>query len=264
VALSGRAPPGAARVTGLAQRRAGRPLARGAVVTLVGAALGFVAVTLAVGNGWLLPVDEAVLGWVAARRDCGAIAAATALSFIGAGEVSLLLTALLVAGALLRRQPHAAAALLLLYVSLPIELALKHTLAQPLPGVLYPIPGACEWYHPALSVPTPHSYPSGYAIRVTYFFALAAAAVLGGQPEALRRGWRTPLLRPLAVLGLAIVLVLLLASRLVLSWHWPSDLFGGALLGVALAAATLIAARYGLAPEPASVGRPERGHRRRR
>lgn len=205
--------------------------------------LGFLVVTLAAAGGALLPADETALGWIAARRDCASMGLATALSVVGAGEVSLLLTAVLAAACLSRRQPRAALALLLLYVSLPIELGLKHALAQPLPGVLYPIPGACEWYHPALSVVTPHSYPSGYAIRVTYFFALAAAWLVCQRPRAAStdahvslRCWAVPL-------ALASLLALLLASRLVLSWHWPSDLIGGALLGLALAAATILVAK---------------------
>jgi membrane-associated phospholipid phosphatase len=119
---------------------------------------------------------------------------------------------------------------------------LKHILAQPPPGVFYPIPGACEWYHPALTVATPHSYPSGYAIRVTYFFALAAAWLRRGQ-RASPQGGRSALRSGrFVVVALTTALMLLLASRLVLSWHWPTDLLGGALLGVALAAATLLVA----------------------
>ena len=215
--------------------------------------LGFLLVTLAAAGGALLPVDETVLGWIAARRDCASMGVATALSVIGAGEVSLLISALLAAACLLRRQRRAAAALLLLYLSLPMELALKHLLVQPLPGLLYPIPGACEWYHPTLSVATPHSYPSGYAIRVTYFFVLAALwlawrrpARASAEPPAPLRRWGVPV-------ALGAILALLLASRLVLSWHWPSDLIGGALLGLALAAGTLLVARTA----PATARRAE-------
>lgn len=234
------------------QRSPSGAIARGYLLAGACAALGFTAISLAAAGGWLLAADQATLAWVAARRDCGGIARAAVLSFIGAGEVSLLLTALLAAACLMRRQPRAAAALLLLYVSVPIELALKHTVAQPVPGALYPIPGACEWYHPALTVVTPHSYPSGYAIRVTYFFALAAAGLLRGQRASPRGNWPALPTSRLGVVALASVLALLLASRLVLSWHWPSDLVGGALLGVALAAATLLAARP--APVPAPPG----------
>jgi diacylglycerol kinase (ATP) len=235
------------------------PLPRAWLVALGGAALGFVAVTLAAAGGWLLPADRAVLAWVAAERDCGSIAAATALSPLGAGEVSLLLTGLLAAACLARRQPRAAAALLLLYLSVPIEFTLKHALAQPLPGAFYPIPGACEWYHPALSVTTPHSYPSGYAVRVTYFFVLAAVWLGRGHRKDLLSGRRGPLdgagdgsswRGRVPSLGVALLLTsllaIILASRLVLSWHWPSDLLGGALLGAALAALTLLAAGPGL------------------
>jgi membrane-associated phospholipid phosphatase len=230
---------------------------RPALAALRLGALGCLAVTLAAAAGWLLPADQSVLGWIAARRDCDSIRLAAALSLLGAGEVSLLITALLAAACLVRRQPRAAAALLVLYVSLPIEVALKHTLAQPLPGTLYPIPGGCEWYRPTLGLATPHSYPSGYAIRVTYFFAIAAALLVALAPACeprdrrgllARRDWRAILFRWLAPLTLAVVLALLLATRLVLSWHWPSDLIGGALLGLALAAATVLIARR---PAPA-------------
>jgi undecaprenyl-diphosphatase len=221
------------------------PWTRAAALALALAALGFLAVSLAAASGLLLPADQTVLSRIAAWRDCGRIGQATVLSIIGAGEVSLLMTAILAAACLARRQPRAAAALLLLYVSLPIEVALKHTLTQPLPSTLFPIPGACEWYHPALSLATPHSYPSGYAIRVTYFFALAAVWVAGRWSGSASHGRRAPLLRWAGPLALTMVLALLLASRLVLSWHWPSDLIGGALLGLALAAATILAAGDG-------------------
>ncbi|HLI25465.1 MAG TPA: phosphatase PAP2 family protein [Chloroflexota bacterium] len=210
-------------------RRAGR--ASWWIAGVAGA--GFVAVALMVADQRLLALDHAVLRTVAARRDCEAMRAAAALSIVGAGEVSLLLTATGMALCLLRRQPRAAAALGLLYLSVPIEVGLKLWLPQPPPGVLYPVPAACEWYRPALSVATPHSFPSGYAIRVAYFAALAGAWLLGrpqvGRRRALRLG---------VGLGLGAAVAALVASRTVLSWHWPSDLVGGALLGTALAALT--------------------------
>jgi len=198
----------------------------------IGAAVGFAVVTLAVQQGWLLPTEQAAMGWVAATRDCATIGLAARLSIFGVGETSIFLTAVAAAVCLAVRQPRAAAALLLVYASLPIELALKHWLAEPLPGLLYVIPAACVphagAYIPAIGLETPHPYPSGYAIRVTYVLALAALLL------AVR--WRAAG-RVLAA-GCALALVGLLASRVVLSWHWPSDMVGGALLGLALAAAT--------------------------
>jgi membrane-associated phospholipid phosphatase len=198
----------------------------------IGAAVGFALVTLAVQQAWLLPTEQAAMAWVAATRDCATIGLAARLSIFGVGETSIFLTAVAAAACLALRQPRAAAALLLVYASLPIELALKHWLVEPLPGLLYRIPVACEPYAgayiPAIGLETPHPYPSGYAIRVTYFLALAALLLAGRRRPAGR-----------AVAGLcAVVLLGLLASRVVLSWHWPSDVIGGALLGLALAAAT--------------------------
>jgi membrane-associated phospholipid phosphatase len=199
------------------------------------AALGFLLLALAVGQGWLLPLDRAALSWVAAQRDCASVRWAAGLSIVGAGEVSLAMTATAGAVCLLRRRPRAAASLLLLYLSIPIELALKHVVAQPLPGALYPIPPACEWYVPALSVRTPHSFPSGYAIRVTYFAALVVVLLAAGDGRILGLGTRT---RRVAAVVVGVLLLGLVASRTVLSWHWPSDLVAGALLGLALAAAS--------------------------
>src|SRR5437868_2181787 len=76
---------------------------------------GFLALALVFVRGWALPLDEAIVGWVAARRDCGTIAAAAAVSVPGAGEVSLALSAALAMVCLWRQRPRAAAALLLLY-----------------------------------------------------------------------------------------------------------------------------------------------------
>lgn len=204
------------------------------------AGVGFGALGLAVAARWLLPLDEAVLRAVATRRDCDTVRLAAALSLVGAGEVSLLLTAAGMALCLLRRRPRAAAALTLLYLSLPVEVGLKLWLPQPPPGTLYPVPPACEWYRPALSVATPHSFPSGYAIRVTYFAALAGVWLLRGPLRA-----RAAAVRAGAGLGLGTAAAALVASRTVVSWHWPSDLLGGALLGTALAALSWALARSG-------------------
>src|SRR5215210_704512 len=105
--------------------------------------VGFVLIALAVGLGWLAPVDRAVLQWVAARRDCDATRFAAALSIVGAGEVSLLLTAIGATVCLLRRQPCVAGTLFLLYLSIPVEFALKHWLAQAPPSSVIPPLSAC-------------------------------------------------------------------------------------------------------------------------
>ena len=215
-------------------------------------AAAFAVLTMAVGLGWVLPLDLAITAWVAAHRDCATIARAAALSVVGAGEVSLLFTALGIVLCLRARRPCAAASLLLLYLSLPIELGLKLWLPQPLPGALYPIPPDCEWYRPALSALTPHSYPSGYAIRVTYFVVLVGVLLLRADgPVAFASRARLSRVAVPVVLGL--VLFLLVGSRLLLSWHWLSDLVGGALLGVALAGASLrVASADAAEPRPAS------------
>jgi membrane-associated phospholipid phosphatase len=191
--------------------------------------VGFLALACAAAQGWLFGLDHAVMDWVAAQRDCEVIRAAAALSVLGAGETSLLLTGVAAAIWLARRRFHAAAGLLLLYISLPVEIFLKFALIQPGPGEPYAIPESCEWYRPLLFMETPNSFPSGYAIRVTYFLALVAIGLLATRATGSRA----------VLLALSSVMLTgLLASRLVVSWHWPSDLVAGALLGFGLAAAT--------------------------
>jgi membrane-associated phospholipid phosphatase len=94
---------------------------------------------------------------------------------------------------------------------------------------------------------------------VTYFLVLGAILLLGagGALAPWRPYWRYALAG-----GVSAVLVVLLGSRLVLSWHWPSDVVAGALLGVALAALTWAVARWSETRQqrvPASVrARPRR------
>src|SRR5207248_2790544 len=80
------------------------------------AVLGFLALTIAVAQGWLFGLDHAAMDWVAAQRDCAEIQTAATLSILGAGEVSLLLSGVAGAVWLARRRFRAAFALLLLYV----------------------------------------------------------------------------------------------------------------------------------------------------
>ena len=94
--------------------------------------------------------------------------------------------------------------------SLVLNAVLKDLFSRPRPD-LWPHRGQFQWT----------SYPSGHAIiGVAVYFTIAR--VLHRE-----RGWRWPYVVS------AVMLVVNLYSRLYLGVHWPTDVIGGALLGLA-------------------------------
>jgi undecaprenyl-diphosphatase len=97
-----------------------------------------------------------------------------------------------------------------LVVSLLLVRLLKISLGKPRPG-------EGLLFQPMTLEPSNHAFPSGHTCEVT-----AAAA-----PLAM---WRR---RVLLSLGLGLVIAAVGASRILLGWHHPSDVFFGWLLGSA-------------------------------
>ena len=107
---------------------------------------------------------------------------------------------------------------LLILLVVAIELALKLAVPQtPPPGEL----ARSVHLLPFLESPTRYSFPSGHVARVAFLSAVF--------------GWRWP-----AWAGAVAVMAV---TRVYLGDHWPSDVVGGALLGVAVAFAGLRATR---------------------
>lgn len=80
-----------------------------------------------------------------------------------------------------------------------------------------------------------YSFPSGHATSATAGYLVLAVLVSGLMTTARRR---------VAVLGAGITLALLVgASRVLLAVHWPTDVLAGWALGSAVAALTLMATR---------------------
>jgi membrane-associated phospholipid phosphatase len=129
---------------------------------------------------------------------------------------------------------HTAAAALLLVGANASSQFLKPVLAHPR--------DLSEFHH--VSHLGPAAFPSGHS---TAAMSLALAAVLIA-PRAYR-----PLV---ALVGLLVTLVVS-ASLLVLSWHWPSDVVGGYLLATAWCLVALAALRW------ASLRWPEKGEMRK-
>ena len=149
--------------------------------------------------------------------------AANVHTYIGLSYVSAA-AALLAAAILWRRGRRGlAVATLFLFLTVPPELALKL-------GLRHPGPPEEFWRTFAYLGPgftTPSSFPSGHAARLTFFCALAAFSLRSA-------GWR-------ALLALAVLVSL--AARVYIGDHWPSDVLGGAALGVAAASAGALVGR---------------------
>jgi hypothetical protein len=147
--------------------------------------------------------------------------------------------------------------LLLVLLSWPIELACKALMSQPSVlgsmqdsvqvGDLMHGPGAAAvrtWLHNAIpggidtllhhagtaSLELTSSYPSGSAARGSFVLGLLIWAVLRLRILVVSETLAVLLMLPMAALGLSLVLF---------NWHWPADVAGGYLLGLALLACVL-------------------------
>ena len=174
------------------------------------AALGFVAVAIAVALGLTRAFDRTVIEPMIIF-DVDALDLISALFSIAGGIEITGAIVLLAAAFAVRRGGWGGAAPLLMLVGVGIELALKFTLPQPLP----PSPPAPEFSLPMLRLDTPYSFPSGHELRTTF---LAVAL--------------TPM-RPLWIAIAAAGVVAMGVSRVYIVQHWPSDVIGGLLLGLA-------------------------------
>jgi undecaprenyl-diphosphatase len=186
------------------------------------ALLALAAVPLAAG-GLDAPVLIAVNG--AAARDLPAWLP-SCLTVLGNGLVATMLVA-----PFLRRAPSIPAAALV--AALPAALfsrAGKALAERPRPAAVLD-PALLHIQGPVLAAH--NSFPSGHSITI---FLAATVIVLGSVPAAADQGagparaggacgWP-------GALGLAALAMLVAASRLMVGAHWPSDVLGGASLGI--------------------------------
>jgi undecaprenyl-diphosphatase len=180
----------------------------------------FLVCTAAAGAGLLRPLDVRLLDQ-ARRADSGVLdGVGLVTSVVGGVEFVAIATVALTAGLLLDGRGRLALRLVVAFlVAGLIELTAKTVVPQP------PVPdGAIRAPDPSLfDVSTPYPYPSGHMLR---------SVLLLGAIYAL---WPN---RP-ARIALLIFLAASAASRVYLGTHWPSDVIGGALLGIAGLAWTL-------------------------
>jgi undecaprenyl-diphosphatase len=174
----------------------------------------FLVCTAAAGAGLFHPLDVLILDQTR-RTDSRVLdAVGLATSVVGGVEFVAVATVALAAGLLIDgRGPLALRLIVAFAVTGLIELAAKTVVPQP------PVPEeAMRTPDPSLlDVSTPYPYPSGHMLRSVLL--LGAVYLL----------WPS---RPGRV-ALLIFLAAAAASRVYLGTHWPSDVLGGVLLGIA-------------------------------
>ena len=174
----------------------------------------FLACSAAAGAGLFQPLDVLILD-LARRTDSGVLDALGWVTSVAGGvEFVAVATLALATGLLVQERGRLALRLTAAFlVTSLIELAAKTAVPQP------PVPEeAMRSPDPSLlDVSTPYPYPSGHMLRSVLL--LGAIYVL----------WPN---RP-ARIALLIFLAASATSRVYLGTHWPSDVIGGALLGLA-------------------------------
>ncbi len=174
----------------------------------------FAALSAAAGAGLLRNLDQRLLRLAQARSSPELDALGSALSAPGRAELSSAALAALALWLYARGRGRLGRRLLVALVATTlVEIAMKFVVPQgPLPGDVERVPDPSF-----VDFATPYPYPSGHMLR---------AVLLLGVVYTL---WPNRLVRLIVLLALAGAA----GARVYLGTHWPSDVLGGALLGLA-------------------------------
>ncbi|MBI4492764.1 MAG: phosphatase PAP2 family protein [Chloroflexi bacterium] len=166
------------------------------------------------------------------------------LTSLGLAEVTLGLALALGLVALLLRRSRLALACALVWLSLPVELALKWWLYLPR-SELPPLGAAVRqalfsWRDLSLDdlAEPPGSYPSGHVVRTAFLAGLLVLVLLAG-----RRSWAARVAALPAVSAAGALVLVMGYTRVLTGQHTPTDVLGGYLLALALLLPALLLLR---------------------
>ena len=207
-------------------------LVAGAVIAII-ATLGFAELAEHVLAGGTQAFDVAILQWIHLHQHPLLTQLMTEMTYLGTGTVVIVIVG--VSALFLWHTEHKHSARLLLAATIGNILlngALKLVYHRARPSVF-------AWQTTAVS----SSFPSGHAMSATVVYGTVAYLLMRLQ----KHGWAKAL-----TLGTAILLILLIClTRLYLGVHYPSDVIGGIIVGLAWAAfcmatleASLVIARH--------------------
>ena len=174
----------------------------------------FVLLSAAAGTGLLQGPDSLLMQAAQSRPSFSLDVIASLCSALGSLELTAIFLFALVTGLFLSGRRRLVARLLLAFlITGLLEYLLKQFLpVPPIPPDFVRIGDSV----PVVAVDYSYPYPSGHALRATI---LLGATYLLSRNSVLRA-------------GITLALLTLLVSRVYVGVHWPSDVAGGALLGV--------------------------------
>lgn len=170
-------------------------------------------------------IDHAVLMWLETHRTPTLTHIFHSITALGSSAVLTILTLGTCIAMLLAGERRFAGTLLVVMAGTPIlSQGLKRIYARERPDVV-----------PHLETVSDPSFPSGHTVSSIAFFVTIALLVASYTPHRLLRGF---------LVGYALLIAALVAlSRVYLGVHYPSDVAGGALLGIAWSLACVIGDR---------------------
>lgn len=202
-------------------------------VLAVAATLGFAKLVQPVLHGDTQAVDVAILKWIQQRHTPALTNLLQEATYLGTGVVVLMIVG--VTALFLWHTEHKHSARLLLFAtggSILLNNALKLVFQRDRPTVF-------EWQAHAMS----SSFPSGHAMSATVVYGTVAYLAMRLQ----KNRWS----RVLTCIAAIFLILLICFTRLYLGVHYPTDVLGGIIVGLAWAAfcmatleASLALARY--------------------